>query len=99
MPKNVYLFVFVFVFVLVLVFVFSILNSHRHVPHPHQVKDDKHMTHSAAIGVLEHGEHIEDNDVEGDVGGGGVHQHIEDSSTYQHIEDNYGEGGLRQFLT
>ena len=34
--------------------------SHRHVPHPHEVKDDKHMSHSATIGVLAHHENIED---------------------------------------
>ena len=27
-------------------------NSHRHVPHPHQVEDDKHMSHSTTIRIL-----------------------------------------------
>ena len=36
------------------------LLSHCHVPHPHEVKDDKHMSHSATIGVLAHHESIED---------------------------------------
>ena len=40
-------------------YLYLYLLSHRHVPHPHEVKDDKHMSHSATIGVLAHHENIE----------------------------------------
>ena len=30
----------------------KVRNFHRHVPHPHQVEDDKHMSHSTTIRIL-----------------------------------------------